>query len=80
MNLSARVSRLEYQQGGSDPLDDVTDEELEAMISELNQQSAAALGVSPEEAASAAYVDIPCELPDAMLRALMARFRRGGNV
>ena len=77
MNLSARVSRLEYQQGGSDPLDNLTDEELDAAIEALNRASAAALGITPEEAASDAYVSIPVELPDDMLRAIVAKFKRG---
>ena len=77
MNLSARVSRIEQQHGGGNPLDDLTDEELEAVISELNRQSAAALGITPEEADSGAYVSVPVELPDSILRALVASFRRG---
>lgn len=78
MNLSARISRLE-QQGGDNPLDALSDEELEAVIEELNQQSAAALGITPEEAASTAYTDIPCVLSDDMLRAVVARIKRSDN-
>lgn len=74
MNLSARVSRLELKQGGGDPFADLTDEELEEAI---NQSIADALGVTPEEAASSAYVDIPVEMSDEQLRALAACIKGG---
>ncbi|MEW9838648.1 hypothetical protein, partial [Mesorhizobium marinum] len=62
---------------GASPFDDLTDEELEAAINSLNQHIADTLGVTPEEAVSAAYVDVPVEMSDEQLRALAARIKGG---
>lgn len=46
MNLSARVSRLELKQDACDPLDALTDGELEAAIAALKDSIEAASGMS----------------------------------
>jgi hypothetical protein len=78
MNLHSRVSRLELKQGGRNPLEDLTDEELEKAITALDQQVAEALGVTPGDVA-AQFVDAPCDMSDEQLRALVARIK-GGDV
>ncbi|MEW9838751.1 hypothetical protein, partial [Mesorhizobium marinum] len=74
-----RVSRLEQRHGGGNPLDDLTDEELEEAIEALNQRMADALGSTSADVA-AAFVDVPCDLSDEQLRALAARIKGGSLV
>lgn len=77
MNLQSRVSRLELRHGGGNPLDDLTDEELQEAIDALDQQIAEALGVDPADLAMQ-FKNAPRDMSDEQLRALVARIKGGG--
>ena len=75
MMLLARVSRLEQDHTSGNPLEQLTDEELEAGIEALNQRLAEAIGSSGE-----GMVDIPVDMDEHQLRALVARIKsRNGH-
>jgi hypothetical protein len=76
MNLHSRVARLELKQGGGNPLEDLTDEELERAIAALDQQIAEALDVAPGDAA-AQMKDARCDMSEEQLRALLTRIKGG---
>jgi Cu2+-containing amine oxidase len=72
VSLSARISRLELKQGAGNPLDALTDDELEEAIEAINQSLADALGVSSEQ-----MVDIPIDMDEAQVRALVRSIKEG---
>lgn len=72
MNLNSRLSRIEAAQAIDNPSEALTEEELDAAIEAINQSLANAIG-SP----SAHMVDIPVDMDEQQLRALVAHIKGG---
>ena len=70
MMLLSRISRLEQRHTSGHPLEVFTDEEWEAAIEALNKRLAEAIGSSGE-----GMVDIPVDMSEEQLRALVARIK-----
>ena len=74
MMLLSRVNRLEQRDSSGNPLEDLTDDEVEAAINELNKQLAEARGTSGD-----GMIDIPVDLDEHQLRTLFARIKWGNR-
>jgi hypothetical protein len=74
MMLLSRVNRLEQRHSSGNPLEELTDDELETAIEALNQQLAEALGTSGD-----GMVDIPVDMDEGQLRSLVARIKWGNR-
>lgn len=74
MMLLSRVNRLEQRHSSGNPLKELTDDEIEAAIEELNKQLADALGMSGN-----GMVDIPVDMDKGQLRSLVAHIKLGNR-
>jgi hypothetical protein len=72
MMLLSRVNRLEQRHTSGDPLEGLTDEELDEAINALNQHLADAIGSSGN-----GMVDIPVDMDEQQLRNIARSFKGG---
>jgi hypothetical protein len=70
MMLLSRVNRLEQRHASGDPLEGLTDEELDEAINALNQHLADAIGSSGN-----GMVDIPVDIDEQQLRNIARSFK-----